>query len=208
MGNKMKSYKTRRTARRLDRFKKAEHWSQRRVEEGFACDAAAFSANVRAIKAARWNDLKRRVENMEVKILEGSLDCLKRMNAESVEYMKQLPGWNSEQDPLQDIIDAHHAAMKKDPILSRAVIFGPNEYKEFADMITGGPGNNLDKIGGLTCINRLKWIERPEIEPWKFRYNPTYIEDENLANFWHLLWNYEETDAGLRERIKQCHGVK
>jgi hypothetical protein len=147
----------RKTATRLDRFKKAEHWSQRRVEEGFACDAAAFSANRKAI--TEWENLLRRLDIVETEIYRQNLVLAKGLDS-------------------------------------------------FAGIITSGPGNEFDKIGGLTCIHRLHWIEKPEIESWKFEYDPVWLEDDKLANLWHLLWNYEETDAGLRERIKQHHGVK
>lgn len=60
-GSDMKRGKARTTADRLDRFKKADHWTQRRVEEGFAIRASCIAENRRAIKGARWHDLKKHV---------------------------------------------------------------------------------------------------------------------------------------------------
>lgn len=47
--------KTRTTAARLDRFKKADEWAQRRFEEGFAVFAKCVATNNRAIRVTTWN---------------------------------------------------------------------------------------------------------------------------------------------------------
>lgn len=51
--------KTRTTAARLERFKEADHWSQRRVEEGFAACVECIAENARAIREATRDDLSR-----------------------------------------------------------------------------------------------------------------------------------------------------
>jgi hypothetical protein len=207
----MTDKKTRTTAARLDRFKKAGDWTQRRTEEGFACDAACMAQNYRVKKSDNFNDLKRRCEQIEGEIYKGALDNLKTLEElETLEaginsaQVKIARGWHEKQDPVQDIIDLHEHERSKTGCFP-PVIAGTTEYEAFAEAITGGPWNDLDKIGRLACFDRLHWIKKPEIESWKFRYDAEYFEDETLVNLWHVLWNYEETDAGLKERIKKAN---
>lgn len=58
-------------------------------------------------------------------------------------------------------------------------------------------GNYLDNIAKLHSINRMMWMDEPDIEPWKYRYCPTYaFFNDNL-----LLYNYKETDESFRKRV-------
>ncbi len=69
------------TAARLDRFKRPDHWTQRRVEEGFAFNAACFSASNRAIKGAAWNRLKGKCEKVELEIWKGLVENMKDLSS-------------------------------------------------------------------------------------------------------------------------------
>ena len=55
----------------------------------------------------------------------------------------------------------------------------------------------LDKLAECTPVTRKVWMNKPNIQSWKFRHSPTY------GTTGLLLYNYEETDAALRERMKQ-----
>jgi len=54
----------------------------------------------------------------------------------------------------------------------------------------------LDNLAKCTPITRMNWMKKPKIESYKFKYSPYYSMSGRL------MWRYEESDAGLRERIK------
>ena len=54
----------------------------------------------------------------------------------------------------------------------------------------------LDNLAKCTPITRMVWKKKPKIESYKFKYDPAHTESG------HLLYLYVESDAGLRERIK------
>lgn len=57
-------------------------------------------------------------------------------------------------------------------------------------------GKMLEKIASIPYITRQVWMEEPNIPKWKYKYSPYY----GYSGL--LLWNYEETDKSLRQRLK------
>ena len=58
---------------------------------------------------------------------------------------------------------------------------------------------SLDFLGNLTGLSRLNWMDMPDIEKWKYRFDPTYYDEKRHI----AIYYYIENDKGLGNRIEK-----
>lgn len=58
----------------------------------------------------------------------------------------------------------------------------------------------LEEWANCVAVTRTTWVDKPDhLEHWRYRYDPCFSDPECK----HVIYNYIETEASLRERVKE-----